>query len=130
MRVGLLPLLFVVPLLTGFAHAEEAIPVEALGLPEAIETLAAACAGSPTLKAMYDATEGDGTLARTEICACIVDDLGPQLTLADAQMLARELQGTLTSDEREAYANTVHLGEITETSFSACQERTGHFTTD
>ncbi|MBK8083519.1 MAG: hypothetical protein IPK28_06540 [Devosia sp.] len=112
------------------AFAEEATPVEALGRPEAIATLAAACAESPTLKAMFDATEGDGTLARTEVCACLVEDLGPQITLADAEMLARQLQGTLSLDEREAYANTAHLGEITETSFSRCQGQTGHFTTD
>ncbi len=130
MRLGVLEMLVVAPLLIGVADAEEALPVEALGLPEAVETLAAACAGSPTLKAMFDATEGDGTLARTEICACIVEDLGPQITLADAQMLARELQGTLTMEEREAYANTERLGEITEESFSGCQEQTGHFTTD
>lgn len=117
-------------LLGSSAAAEEGTPVEALGMPEAVATLDAACASSPTMKAMYDATEGDGTLARTEVCACIVEVLGPQLTLADAEMLARELQGLLTSEERNAYANTERLGELAETGFSECQERTGHYTVD
>ena len=116
--------------LGGTAAGEEGTPIEALGLPEAVATLDAACASSPTMKAMFDATEGDGTLARSEICACVVEVLGPQLTIADAGMLARELQGTLTPDEREAYANTKRLGELAESGFSECQARTGHFTTD
>lgn len=117
-------------LLGGRVTAEEVAAVEALGLPEAVDLLATACAGSPMMKVMFDAAEGDGTVAVAEVCACVVEVVGPRITLADAEMLAAELGGTMTPEARAAYANAERLGEIAETGFTQCQDRTGHHTVD
>lgn len=109
---------------------DAAAPSDALGLPESAEILSAACLVSPGMKAMFDATEGDGTAARIDVCGCLVEVLGPQITLADARILARELDGSLTNEDREGYANGEQLGTIAEAGFVTCQQRTNHFTTD
>lgn len=129
MRPLILAIAVLLPLSPVLAQ-DAAAPVDALGLPESAEILSAACLVSPGMKAMFDATEGDGTAARIEVCGCLVEVLGPQITLEDAGMLSRELAGTLSAEERDGYQRTEQLGEIAEAGFETCQERTNHFTTD
>lgn len=107
-------------------HAGAAIAqTEALGLPEATEALSTACRASEGMLAMMTAAAADGAAARMELCDCLVEVLGPQITLRESDLLARELSGTLSSEDRDGYENTEHLGEIAEGSFVACQARMG-----
>jgi len=113
-------------LLTGAALAQG----EAMGTAEATALLDTACRASEQMAAMLGATGADPATAREAMCGCLVEVLGPQITFADAEMLAAELSGTLTDEARAGYADTERLGEVAEAGFGQCQERTGYLTTD
>lgn len=113
-------------MLTGVALAQ----VEAMGTAEGTALLDSSCRASEQMAAMLGAVGADPATARDTMCGCLVEVLGPQITFADAEMLAAELSGTLTSEARADYANTEKLGEIAEAGFGQCQERTGFVTVD
>lgn len=104
--------------------------VEAMGTTEGTALLDSSCRASEQMAAMLGAIGADPATARDTMCSCLVEVLGPQITFADAEMLAAELSGTLTSQARADYANTQKLGEIAEAGFGQCQERTGLVTVD
>lgn len=113
-------------MLTGVALAQ----VEAMGTAEGTALLDSSCRASEQMAAMLGAVGADPATARDTMCGCLVEVLGPQITFADAEMLAAEFSGTLTSEARADYANTEKLGEIAEAGFGQCQERTGFVTVD
>lgn len=104
--------------------------VEAIGTAEGTALLDTSCRASEQMAAMLGATGADPVTARDTMCGCLVEVLGPQITFADAEMLASELSGTLTNEARTGYANTEHLGEIAEAAFGQCQQSTGLVTVD
>lgn len=122
----LLSSLCAILLLTGTALGQ----VEAIGSSEGTALLDRSCRASEQMAAMLGAVGADPATARDTMCGCLVEVLGPQITFADAEMLAAELSGRLSDEARLGYANAEHLGEIAEAAFGQCQQSTGYLAAD
>jgi hypothetical protein len=80
----------------------------------------AACNSSEGLLSAL-ATEGnDGTASRTTLCECLVTDLTAKVSTADANELAKDLDGTATDASKAAYANYGPASEAAGAAFQAC----------
>ena len=65
---------------------------------------------------------------RTNLCVCLSETLAPQITTADADMLATDLDGTATEQSRSDYPTYPSLSGMAGEVFDRCS--TGIVTVD
>jgi hypothetical protein len=80
----------------------------------------AACINSEGLLAVIGGTPEQAAPLRTTLCQCLTTTLGPQISTADADILAMDLDGTATLESRNAYATYQQLTEFAGTAFQGC----------
>ena len=105
--------------LEGFADGSDpgAIPVGDMADMTRFE---AACHGSGGLLQVIGGTTEQATPIRTTLCDCLSVALGPQLTTADADILAQDLDGTATEASRAAHANYQEAESRAGAAFDSC----------
>ena len=90
-----------------------------------MDNLAEQCVQSVTMAAMLQNPPQGATAARIEMCGCLVTTLKDQLSAEETGLLAREIAGTLASEERATFPGMAALGKKAEDAFGQCQVRIG-----
>ena len=80
----------------------------------------AACSNSRTLLDVIGGTPAEATPLRATLCQCLVSTLAPQVSTADADVLAHDLDGTATDASRKAHAGYDTIAGIAGTAFGGC----------
>jgi hypothetical protein len=79
-----------------------------------------ACMNSELILQSIGGTPEEATPLRTTLCQCLTTTLGPQVSTADADVLAQDLDGTATDESRNAHAGYQALTEVAGTAFNGC----------
>lgn len=108
----------------GVAHCEAMLDDGqlAVGPPGGtpLDGFARACLEGGRMEAMVGQAAQGALAATAQVCGCMVGQLSAQATAEDIDHLTRELLGTLSFDEKEAYLRKAELGAIAEPAFQAC----------
>jgi hypothetical protein len=57
---------------------------------------------------------------RETLCQCLSGALGPQISTADAEILAADLDGSATEEARQAHPGYVNVSEVARIAFNGC----------
>ncbi len=79
-----------------------------------------ACTSSQALLQSVGGTPEEAAPLRTTLCQCLATTLGPQVSTADADVLAKDLDGTATEETRSAYPGYQQLTELAGNAFNGC----------
>lgn len=93
---------------------------EASPAPANMAVFDAACTNSAILLEVIGGTPEQATPLRTKLCTCLVTVLGPQVSADDAEVLARDLDGSATDESRNAYEGYEALAETAAVAFDGC----------
>lgn len=102
----------------GLTDANE--PVSPPSGPADMARFDTACHSSEGLLAVIGGTPDEAAPLRTTLCQCLTTTLGPQISTADAEILAMDLDGTATLETRNAYPTYQQLTELAGTAFQGC----------
>src|SRR5690606_31852062 len=80
----------------------------------------AACTNSTILLEIIGGSAEDAAPKRTELCACLVTALAPEISTDDAAVLAADLDGSATDESRSAYGRYEALSEVAGGAFDQC----------
>jgi hypothetical protein len=80
----------------------------------------AACLNSEGVLQVIGGAREDAAQLRPTLCQCLTGVLGPQISTADAQILAQDLEGIATEESRQAYPGYQQLSEIAGNAFNGC----------
>jgi hypothetical protein len=80
----------------------------------------AACMSSESVLQAIGGTAEEAAPLRTTLCQCLSSALGPQISTADAAILAQDLEGIATEESRQAYPGYPQLSEIAGNAFNGC----------
>jgi hypothetical protein len=79
-----------------------------------------ACLNSEGLLAVIGGTPEEAAPLRTTLCQCLTTTLGPQISTADAGVLAMDLDGTATETTRSAHPGYQQLTQVAGAAFEGC----------
>lgn len=88
--------------------------------PADMSTFDTACNASEGLLMVIGGEPEAAAPMRTTLCQCLVTTLGPQVSTADAAILAADLDGTASEESRQAYPGYQALADVARVAFQGC----------
>lgn len=79
-----------------------------------------ACTNSELLLGVIGGTPDEAAPLRSRLCECLVKTLAPQVTTADADILATDLDGTATAESHAAYEGYDAVAQTAGVAFDGC----------